>query len=65
MVKKRESKEFKKDSVYEGRDEYWIDLDRMTNEGLAGGTVTKEYGEFESIDESIDLVQEEPPSPLS
>jgi hypothetical protein len=31
----------RKDSLHEGRDEYFMDVDRMMNEGLAGGNVDK------------------------
>ena len=32
------------DVVFEGRDEYDMDVDRMINEGLGGGQVTNENG---------------------
>jgi len=28
------------DSLYEGRDKMFMDIDRMTNEGLGGGYIT-------------------------
>ena len=38
----------KTDSLYEGRDELFMDEDRMVNEGLSGGYVTnKESGYIE------------------
>lgn len=50
-----------KDSNYEGRDEYFMDIDRMVNEGLGGGRVT--YNDYHTglIEEAIDLVKEERP----
>lgn len=35
------------DSIYEGRDEHFIDIDRMINEGLGGGNVTLQNGLIE------------------
>ncbi|WP_256759009.1 hypothetical protein [Cohnella sp. WQ 127256] len=32
------------DSIYEGRDAYDMDVDRMVNEGLGGGQVTLHNG---------------------
>lgn len=48
------------DSMYEGRDEYFMDVDRMMNEGLAGGTVS--YKENAGIiEEAHDFLKEDPP----
>ncbi|WP_404449053.1 hypothetical protein LG307_06150 [Sutcliffiella horikoshii] len=44
----------------EGRDEYYMDIDRYINEGLAGGTVF-ERDRYTNIEEARDLEQEEPP----
>lgn len=49
----------KKDLLYEGKREAYLDIDRMINEGLAGGTV-RDYGSPQ-IDVTIDLPEEEPP----
>lgn len=38
----------KSDSAYEGRDRHFVDVDRMVNEGLAGGLVTLQNGRIES-----------------
>jgi hypothetical protein len=35
------------DSDKEGRDEYFMDIDRMINEGLGGGNVTMHNGLIE------------------
>lgn len=49
------------DSKYEGRDELFMDIDRMLNEGLAGGLV-QEAGNRKNIEEALDLTQEAPPN---
>ncbi|SFA45380.1 hypothetical protein SAMN05192569_100958 [Parageobacillus thermantarcticus] len=48
------------DSRYEGRDQYDMDIDRMINEGMAGGYVHG-HGDAVNIEETRDLVKEEPP----
>lgn len=50
----------KKGSQYEGRDKAYIDVDRMTNEGLAGGTVTDHY-DHPQIEKAQNFKEEEPP----
>ncbi|WP_196121259.1 hypothetical protein [Anaerobacillus alkaliphilus] len=50
----------KEDSNYEGRDKVYVDVDRMTNEGLAGGTVTDKY-DHPQIERAQDFKEEEPP----
>jgi len=35
------------DSLYQGRDEEFMDIDRMINEGLGGGQVTLQNGLIE------------------
>lgn len=50
----------KRDSLYEGRDKVAIDVDRMINEGLAGGRVNVDE-EYAQIEDARDLVKEEPP----
>jgi hypothetical protein len=44
----------KDDLPYEGKSKAYVDLDRMTNEGLAGGTVTGKY-DHEQIEEATDI----------
>lgn len=56
MVKK----EVKKELLYEGKDKAFVDVDRMINEGLAGGTVTMRE-DLTQIDEARELVDESPP----
>ncbi|QRG67241.1 hypothetical protein [Brevibacillus choshinensis] len=36
-----------RDNVYEGRDAYDMDIDRMVNEGLGGGQVSDQNGLIE------------------
>ncbi len=50
----------KEDSNYEGRDKVYVDVDRMTNEGLAGGTVTDHY-DHPQIERAQDFKEEAPP----
>ncbi|WP_176717304.1 hypothetical protein [Vulcanibacillus modesticaldus] len=45
-----------KDSQYEGRDKYFIDVDRMVNEGLGGGNISQENGLIE--DTTVDTVND-------
>jgi hypothetical protein len=47
-------------SVYEGRDKVYLDIDRMINEGMSGGSVHSRH-DTTNIEEAHDLVQEEPP----
>ncbi len=54
MSNKREE-----DLQNEGRGEASLDIDRMINEGMAGGTVSSEGSA--QIGHSIDLPEEEPP----
>ncbi|MCL6586839.1 MAG: hypothetical protein K6T72_10070 [Anoxybacillus sp.] len=49
-----------KDSCHEGRDKYFMDIDRMINEGMAGGYVHAR-NDATNIEEARDLVEEEPP----
>ncbi|WP_187118389.1 hypothetical protein [Massilibacterium senegalense] len=49
-----------RDSLYEGRDKVAIDVDRMINEGLAGGRVNVNE-EYAQIEDARPLTEEEPP----
>ncbi|WP_312096331.1 hypothetical protein [Niallia sp.] len=53
-------KKAKKDLEYNGRDEAYLDIDRMINEGLAGGTVINRE-DYTNIEEARELPEEEPP----
>jgi hypothetical protein len=50
----------RQDAQNEGRDEYYLDIDRMINEGMSGGYVHGR-GDAVNIEEARDLVKEEPP----
>ncbi|MBM7097375.1 hypothetical protein JSY36_16705 [Bacillus sp. H-16] len=50
----------RKDLENQGRAEAYLDVDRMTSEGLAGGRDHLAYGKRQ-IDESLDLHDEERP----
>jgi hypothetical protein len=58
MTKKDEP--VKQDLNYEGKDKAYLDIDRMINEGLSGGSVHMRE-DTTNIEEARDLVQEEPP----
>jgi len=47
-------------SNYEGRDRVFVDIDRMINEGLAGGSVFARHDSV-NIEEARDLKKEQPP----
>ncbi len=55
-----EKKKTSKEPQNEGRDEYYMDVDRYINEGMAGGSVF-ERDRFTNIEEARDLEKEEPP----
>jgi hypothetical protein len=54
----------RQDAQNEGRDEYYLDIDRMINEGMAGGYVHGR-GDDVNIEEARDLVKEEPPHEMT
>lgn len=54
------SKRKVEDSQYEGRDKYDMDIDRMVNEGMAGGAVHRSYKQAQ-IEEAIPVMKQEPP----
>jgi nitrogen fixation protein len=45
----------KPEQDFEGRDKYFVDIDRMVNEGLAGGNVSPDNG---LVDETRPLSEE-------
>lgn len=49
-----------KDTEYEGKDKVYMDVDRIINEGLSGGSVHGRT-EFANIDEAREFYKEEPP----
>ncbi|WP_199426295.1 hypothetical protein [Thermaerobacillus caldiproteolyticus] len=58
------SQQARKDSHYEGRDKYYMDIDRMINEGMGGGYVHAR-SDVTNIEEARDLTKEEPPHEIS
>lgn len=50
----------KKDLLNEGKDKHYLDIDRMINEGMAGGTVFNRKDKT-NIEEARDTAKEEPP----
>ncbi|MFD1956272.1 hypothetical protein ACFSL6_19340 [Paenibacillus thailandensis] len=44
---KKSNSERLPESDHEGRDQYYMDIDRMVNEGLGGGTVSVHNGLIE------------------
>jgi len=50
----------KPDLQYEGKEEHFLDVDRLIDEGLAGGTVHR-FHEKTNIEEAHDIAKEEPP----
>ena len=53
-------KGFKEDTMYEGKDKVFLDVDRIINEGMSGGSVHMRE-ETTNIEEARDLEEEEPP----
>lgn len=53
-------REKEKESQNEGRDDFFMDVDRMINEGLGGGTVSLNQGGL--IEDSRELEKEDPPA---
>lgn len=49
-----------KDSKFEGRDQHFMDVDRMINEGMASGLMINRE-DRKQIDETRNLVNEDPP----
>ncbi|CAG7653423.1 hypothetical protein ACFQI7_31780 [Paenibacillus allorhizosphaerae] len=51
--------QYANDTAHEGRDSYFMDIDRMINEGLGGGTVSMHNG---LIDDSTTDTMDHPES---
>ncbi len=56
----KEKYTFLKDTDYEGKDTAYLDVDRIINEGMAGGNVYQ-AGSKQNIEESHDFYDEDPP----
>jgi hypothetical protein len=52
-----------KGTDYEGRGELYLDIDRIINEGLSGGSVHMRENST-NIEEARDLEQESPPTKI-
>lgn len=61
MDKNKENFSFLKDSEFEKKDATYLDIDRIINEGLAGGNVYS-VGELQNIEEAHDFLDESPPN---
>ncbi|RST75151.1 hypothetical protein D4T97_007785 [Siminovitchia acidinfaciens] len=57
---KKKSPDFLPDSNNEGRDRYFMDVDRMENEGMSGGSVFMR-DDSTNIEQSTDFFPEDPP----
>lgn len=62
-MEKNNSTNVAKDSLYEGRDKAFMDIDRMINEGLSGGAIHSRE-EATNIKEAHDFHGELPPKKL-
>jgi hypothetical protein len=60
-MKEKHEKQFAEDLQYEGRDKVYVDVDRMINEGMAGGTVHR-IDSTPNIEESRNFYPEDPPN---
>ncbi|MFP5105486.1 hypothetical protein ACSU6B_01750 [Neobacillus sp. C211] len=47
-------------SAYEGRDKVFMDVDRMINEGMSGGSVHSRH-DTTNIEEAHGFIEEQPP----
>ncbi|MGV3465094.1 MAG: hypothetical protein ACO1OT_07365 [Heyndrickxia sp.] len=53
--------EFLPDTHNEGKDKAYLDVDRMVNEGMSGGSVHMRQ-DSTNIEEAVDLFEEDPPT---
>ncbi|MBS4177524.1 hypothetical protein [Lederbergia citrea] len=60
MDKKRNADLFLPDTQNEGRDQFYMDVDRMVNEGMSGGSVHMR-ADSTNIEQSTDFFPEDPP----
>lgn len=59
-ISKMKENSIKRDVNAEGKDKAFLDIDRMINEGLSGGSVHRN-NELTNIEEARKLADEEPP----
>lgn len=53
-------KDFLPDSHFEGKDKFYMDVDRMVNEGMSGGSVFMRADSV-NIEQTTDFFEEAPP----
>lgn len=64
VVEEGKNQQAKTDLQYEGKDKVYLDIDRIINEGLSGGSVHSRH-DTTNIEEARNLTEEEPPSNLN
>ncbi|WHY01999.1 hypothetical protein [Neobacillus sp. DY30] len=64
IVKEGKNVQAKTDLQYEGKDMVYLDIDRIINEGLSGGSVHSRH-DTTNIEEARNLTEEEPPSNIN
>ncbi|MBS4218139.1 hypothetical protein KHA96_07345 [Bacillus sp. FJAT-49711] len=63
MDKDNKENQFLPDTQNEGRDQFYVDVDRMINEGMSGGSVHMR-ADSTNIEESIDFFPEDKPKEI-
>ncbi|MCJ7840433.1 hypothetical protein MUB24_05765 [Lederbergia sp. NSJ-179] len=63
MSQRKKKNQFLPDTDFEGRDKLYIDIDRMVNEGMSGGSVFMRQ-DSTNIEESMDFFPEEEPKKI-
>lgn len=64
IVEEKNNVQAKTDLQYEGKDKVYLDIDRMINEGLSGGSVHERHDTV-NIEEARNLTEEDPPSKVN
>jgi hypothetical protein len=64
IVEEGKNVQAKTDLQYEGKDKVYLDIDRIINEGLSGGSVHSRSNTT-NIEEARKLPEEEPPSKVN
>jgi hypothetical protein len=64
IVEEGKNVQAKTDLQYEGKDKVYLDIDRIINEGLSGGSVHSR-AHTTNIEEARNLPEEEPPSKVN
>ena len=58
---KKNERQRNQDLSYEGKDQVYLDIDRIINEGLSGGSIHRR-NDTTNIEEARELTVEEPPN---